>query len=140
MIRVGLRPTGGRGATRCYAGVCKDSSRCDPAAMPAHPVTPDGRYFVVRGRLWRCSNPQLTGANRQALVDELMSARRAVRAALSTSDSDRLSVARSRVNLAKRDLGERGPVWWSDGSPDLNRRMVARTPYAEWFAKLGSRE
>jgi len=22
-----------------------------------HPVTPDGRYFVVRGRLWRMSNP-----------------------------------------------------------------------------------
>lgn len=108
--------------------------------MPAHPVTPDGRYFVVRGRLWRCSNPQLTDAERQPLVDELMSARRAVRAALSAEDSDNLAGARSRVDSAKRKLGERGPVWWSDGSPDLNRRMVARTPYAEWFAELGSSE
>nr|CUT16714.1 hypothetical protein CDS [Bradyrhizobium sp.] len=24
-----------------------------------HPVTPDGRYFVVRGRLWRMSDPDL---------------------------------------------------------------------------------
>ena len=22
-----------------------------------HPVTPDGRYFVVRGKLWQLANP-----------------------------------------------------------------------------------
>jgi hypothetical protein len=27
-----------------------------------HPVTPDGRYFVVRGRLWRMANPGLDEA------------------------------------------------------------------------------
>ena len=27
-----------------------------------HPVTPDGRYFVVEGRLWRTSNPALAPA------------------------------------------------------------------------------
>lgn len=27
-----------------------------PASAP-HPVTRDGRYFIVRGRLWRMSNP-----------------------------------------------------------------------------------
>ena len=25
----------------------------------SYPTTPDGRYFVVRGRLWRASNPAL---------------------------------------------------------------------------------
>ena len=120
------------------AEVSRGRPRCDPASVPSRPITPDGRYFVVRERLWRCSDPRLTDAHRQALVDELMSARRAVRAALSTGDSDHLAAARSRVDLAKRDLGERGPVWWSDGSPDLNRRMVAHTPYAEWFAELDS--
>ena len=31
-----------------------------PATMSErYPVTPDGRYFVVRGRLWRCANPAL---------------------------------------------------------------------------------
>ena len=33
-------------------------------------------------------------------------------------------------------LGERGPVWWTDGAPDYNRRMVANTPYSDWFAAL----
>ena len=30
----------------------------------AYPTTPDGRYFVVRGRLWRCSNPNLPEGDR----------------------------------------------------------------------------
>jgi hypothetical protein len=99
--------------------------------VPTHPVTPDGRYFVVRGRLWRRSDPRLSDADRQALVAELMSARRAVRAALSTGDRNDLAAARARVDAAKRGLGERGPVWWTDGSPDLNRHMARTTPYAD---------
>lgn len=51
-----------------------------------------------------------------------------------------LSEARSRVNAAKVALGERGPVWWSDGAPDYNRRMAANTPYADWFAVLDGAE
>ena len=39
--------------------------------MSQYPVTPDGRYFVVRGRLWRCSNPQLPDEERQRLTAEL---------------------------------------------------------------------
>ena len=35
-----------------------------------YPVTPDGRYFVVRGRLWRCSDPSLPPDRREALVRE----------------------------------------------------------------------
>jgi hypothetical protein len=27
-----------------------------------YPVTQDGRYFVVRGKLWRMANPHLTDA------------------------------------------------------------------------------
>jgi hypothetical protein len=29
-----------------------------------HPVTPDGRYFVVRGKLWRMANPGLDETTR----------------------------------------------------------------------------
>ncbi len=97
-------------------------------------VTPDGRYLVVRGRLWRRADPALAPERRQALVDELMRARRAVRTALGGSDADALRTARARVDAAKRALGERGPVWWADGSPDLNRRLARNTPYATWFA------
>ena len=46
------------------------------------------------------------------------------------------SLEEARVDAAKRALGERGPVWWSDGAPDLNRRMARNTVYADWFNSL----
>ena len=92
---------------------------------PPYPVTLDGRYFNVRGRLWRMSNPALDPATRDALVRDLMSARRAVRAA--NGDAAALAAARAKVDAAKIALGERGPVWWTDGSPDRNRQLVAST-------------
>jgi hypothetical protein len=82
------------------------------------------------------SNPQLAPEVRKALVKELMSARRAVRSALAARDAGAEAEARTRVDAAKRALGERGPVWWTDGAPDLNRRMANKTIYAEWLAGL----
>lgn len=105
--------------------------------MPAHekyPATPDGRYFVVAGRLWRTSNPALPPDVRQELVDRLMHARRQVGAARKAADTVAERNARAAVDAAKRALGERGPVWWTDGAPDYNRRMAANTPYADWYA------
>lgn len=101
-----------------------------------YPDTPDGRYFVVRGRLWRTSNPALAPDVRQHLVDELMRARRQVGVAVKAGDKEAERAARAAVDAAKRGLGERGPVWWTDGAPDFNRRMVANTPYADWYAAL----
>ncbi len=103
---------------------------------PPAPVTPDGRYLVVRGRLWRRTRPDLADEERQTLVDALMDARRGVRDALRRDDADALGRARASVDAAKRGLGERGPVWWSDGAPDYNRRMAANTPYAAWWKDL----
>lgn len=102
----------------------------------APPVTPDGRYIVVRGRLWRRCNPHLAEAERKRLVAELMTARRAVGAARKAGDRDAQDAAHAAVDKAKLALGERGPVWWTDGSPDLNRHMARTTAYADWFAKL----
>jgi hypothetical protein len=99
-------------------------------------VTPDGRYFVIRGRLWRMSNPALEPGQRERLVSELMTARRGVRAALAARDGVARRRARSAVDRSKRALGERGPVWWDDGAPDFNRHMAADTPYAQWFEDL----
>lgn len=93
-----------------------------------HPVTPDGRYFVVRGRLWRLANPNLSATERSALVSELMAARSAVKSARFAGDLVAETAAHHAVAVAKRKLGERGPVWWTDGSPDLNRHMVKNTP------------
>ena len=97
-----------------------------------YPRTPDRRYFVVRGRLWRLSDPGLDPQERARLVHALMDARRAVRDA--KGDPAAVMQARARVDAAKRGLGERGPVWWTDGAPDLNRRMVAGTVYAGWWS------
>jgi hypothetical protein len=96
--------------------------------------TPDGRYIIVCGRLWRAANPSLPDDERQRLVKDLMDARRGVKA--SKSDAVALAEARSQVNRAKTALGERGPVWWDDGAPDLNRRLAKNTVYAEWASSM----
>ncbi len=93
--------------------------------------TRDQRYFVVRGRLWRSSNPELPGDERERLVHELMMARSALRGA-AAEDQSRI---RAQIDRAKRALGERGPVWWNDGAPDYNRHLAKNTPYARWWAE-----
>jgi hypothetical protein len=103
--------------------------------LPARPdftPTPDRRYFVVRGRLWRLSNPGLDAATHQRLVSDVLEARRAVREA---KDSMQRIAARLKADAAKRALGERGDVWWRDGAPDYNRRLAVDTPYAAWFTQ-----
>ena len=105
-----------------------------------YPTTPDGRYFVVRGRLWRCSDPSLPTDERQQLVAALMAARRAMAAARRAGDVAALSAARTAVDGAKQRLGERGPVWWTDGAPDYNRHLARNTPYAAWYATVTERD
>lgn len=108
------------------------------AAKP--PTTPDGRYIVVRGRLWRAANPGLSPEVRSTLVGALMEARRQVRAAGRAQDRGRMAAARSAVNAAKVALGERGPAWWTDGARDFNRCLAKKTPYADWYAELSAHE
>jgi hypothetical protein len=98
------------------------------------PRTPDGRYFMVRGRLWRCTDPRLPEDERARLTHALMAARRAVGQAMKAGDAAALRAARALVDAAKHGLGERGPVWWTDGVPDYGRRMARNTPYADWAA------
>lgn len=78
-------------------------------------TTPDGRYIVVRRRPSGTSSPHQPEDERQHLVSELRSARRAVKGA--ADDPDLLRVARKAVYAAKVALGERGLLWWMDGSP-----------------------
>ena len=74
--------------------------------------TPDGRYVIIDGRRWRATDPSLPEERRQELVNELMSARRAVGAAKRAGDAEAEAAARARVHAAKVALGERGPKWW----------------------------
>ena len=95
-----------------------------------YPITPDHRYFVVNERLWRMSDPTLPPRRRQQLVDQLMSCRRRLRG--NTRNNSEL---RAQLNSLKRELGERGPVWWTDGTPDYNRHKVDNTPYRDWYRR-----
>ena len=103
-------------------------------SQPAYPRTPDGRYFVVRGRLWRLANPALAPELRAALVAALMNARRSLKAGV--HDVGLRAAARAQVDATKVALGERGPVWWTDGAPDYNRKLVKNTPYAAWSVSV----
>lgn len=105
-----------------------------------HPVTPDGRYLVVRGRLWRRSNPALPDEERERLVRKLMRARSRVGRARRDGDAEAERIARREVHEAKVALGERGPPWWEDGTPDYDRHMARNTPYARWYRELPGRE
>ena len=98
-----------------------------------YPVTPDGRYFLVKDRLWRCTNPALHEAKRTVQVKLLMQARSAVKTAKTEAE---MKEARGQVHAAKIALGERGPVWWDDGAPDVNRHHPKNTPYADWWRNL----
>ena len=108
--------------------------------MKSYPTTPDGRYFVVRGRLWRATNPALSPQKKAPLVEALMAARREVGRARKAGDREALAAAGQAVDAAKIALGERGAVWWSDDAPDLNRHMARTTPYADWYARLDPQE
>ncbi|MEN5033857.1 hypothetical protein [Pseudomonas sp. TWI929] len=101
-----------------------------------YPTTPGGSYFLVKGQLWRCSNPALSDEKRQHLVRDQMDARLAVKKAKASNDESQMRAARAIVDQAKRALGERGPVWWSDCSPDYSLKKAIKTAYADWHASL----
>ena len=82
------------------------------------------------------AHPDLDEAKRVDLVGRPMAARPAVRDAKKRPDREAEAAAHGAVDLVKRALGERGPVWWEDGPPDFNRHMAKNTPYADWYAGL----
>lgn len=86
---------------------------------PAAERTPDGHFLIIGGRRWRASDPSIPDKLRQELVDELMSARRAVK--------DEAPAARQRVGDAKVALGERGHPWWEESPSDAMDARIEST-------------
>ena len=139
----GVRSEGVRGAGNFYRrirfevadrfnrAVSEASRRADPSAdsgadsRAAPPPDDDPGYRVIKGRRWRISDPALDETLRQALVDELMSARRAVGAARRANDAVAERAARCRVGDAKVALGERGPRWWEARGEEEHRLRAA---------------
>ena len=108
--------------------------------MTSELTTPDGRYLVIQGRLWRAPNPSLSAEAKVRYMRELLNGRRALKAAKTSGDDDAITAARKMVARAQVGLGERGPAWWTDGAPDFNRTQVKLSPYADWFARVAPRE
>ncbi|UOA26775.1 hypothetical protein [Pseudosulfitobacter sp. DSM 107133] len=98
-----------------------------------HPQTPDGRYFVSRGKLWRMTDPALPDDVRRAAIKQMMRARLDLRRA---GDDAAAQDARARVDAAKVALGERGPIWWDGGAADESGTAPEASSYAAWWAAL----
>jgi len=97
-----------------------------PDELPADTPTEDERYFVMKGRRWRRTDPSIPEDLTQQLTKELMSARRAVKAAKASGGEADMRAARSRVQDAKVALGERGQPWWEEPSyKGLGERLAA---------------
>ncbi len=62
-----------------------------------------------------------------------MTGRRKKRTAMQQKDRTAREAAQDEIERTKRSLGERGPVWWTDGAPDFTGHVVHNTPYANWF-------
>ena len=92
-------------------GRLRRRSRRPPVDRLAQP--PANAFLEVDGRKWRRSDPRMPATIRQELVNELMSARRAVAAA---ADTLQRREARQRVQDAKVALGERGRAWWLEAT------------------------
>ena len=80
------------------------------------------RYFLVKGRKWRKTDPKIPDNLRQELSNYLMQARRDVGAAKRSEDERALASARRKVSDAKHALGERGQVWWESYSAKTLRK------------------
>jgi hypothetical protein len=94
-----------RGSVGWPSGTRQDVARqaCEQGPITAAEA-PDDRYLIVRGQLWRTSNPHLTAKEREALVARFMDARRAVAAAERGKDADAENVAHEAVGAAKAAL------------------------------------
>ena len=90
--------------------------------------TEDGRYVVIGGRRWRATDPDVPEEVAAVLRRELMSARRAVGAALRSGDADAERAARARVHRTKTALGERGTPWWEQSPQERRDRWEAGLP------------
>jgi len=77
---------------------------------------------IIDGRRWRATDPSIPEDAAAVLRTELMSARRAVGAALRGKDEQAERAARDRVQRAKVALGERGTPWWEQADDERHQR------------------
>lgn len=93
------------------------------------PRTDDGRYFVIDGRRWRATDPDIPAERRDELTRVLMAWRRDVRRTRGTDDE---AASRRGVQAVKVALGERGaPPWWEQDDTERRRRWELDVPWPD---------
>lgn len=92
--------------------------------MAEQEYTSDGHFVIIKGRRWRATDPELPTDVDEVLRHELMSARRAVGAALKAGDAAAEKAARGRVQRTKVALGERGTPWWEQSTDERRERWA----------------
>ena len=86
---------------------------------PTHETSDDERYSVIRGRRWRRQDPHTPNDVREALLSHLGRGRSGVR---NSGGAEETARHRSRVNIAKHGLGERGIPWWEQTDGERRAR------------------
>jgi hypothetical protein len=81
------------------------------------------------------SDPKLNEFERRKLKAKLGLLRTRGRVAHLSGDDLLVQELRHEIDRIKQALGERGPVWWADGTPDYNGRLVTASPYASWWSQ-----
>mgnify|MGYP004241273791 CR=1 FL=1 len=92
-----------------------------------------GGYLVHRALTPPAPPSYLTATASVADIQDVVLASGTVKAYKQVSVCAQVS---GQIKSLKVALGERGPVWWDDGAPDLNRHMARTGPYAQWHASL----
>ena len=92
------------------------------ATPPTSPPESDDHWLVINGRRWRKTDPSLPADVVDELKSHLGRGRSGVRVAKGKADPDAVAAARTRTNLAKHGLGERGPYWWEHPEADRLER------------------
>ena len=68
-------------------------------------LTPDGRYLILRGRLWRATKPHLSKEEDYVLVKSLLQGRRMKGVAMRANYAHVQERARQEVDQVKRQFG-----------------------------------
>ncbi len=125
----------------CWLGWCWGRVTCDAlfqriGDMTENSISTKEGYTLIKGRHWRCTDPDIPDNLRQQLVNELMAARRGVAAGKKADDDKAIAAARARVQAAKVALGERGPKWWLE----MDEAAYRERAEAVMVALLNSRD
>jgi len=78
--------------------------------MSSELTTPDGRYIVIQGRLWRAPNPALPAERKVKYMRDLLNGRRALKAAKLSGDEAAITAARRPRSASASAAGCGGPT------------------------------